>query len=497
RPQQPQRQQPQPFPQLDRQPPHTPQAPQPTPHPPSATWTQATTPPPPIPTPRSATEYEVDRQFIKTRGYGSPAEAIAAGAQKSPPAEGPWGQQVTPRRIPRTLFILMIILGVAIIGLVAYSMGWDQGIISNAMDKASGLLSGIRIPSPTAGTSANVTPLAISNVTVSGVTQTGATISWTTDRPATSQVMICDPDGLCTWTDVDKNLVTQHSVVVSGLKPGTSYQYKALSADAKENETTAEGNLLTLEEAKPVPEPVPTPVPLLLSAIMASDTTPSTATITWQSNQPATSQIEYGTTESYGSMTATDTRLVTSHSATLTGLAPATTYHFRVRSKDAAGTEIVSEGGRTFTTKQAVVTGEGAQVGKSAPNFTLPTLDGQNVSLSNYRGKIVLLNFWSSLPASRNELPLLQQISDTWSKDKYAILTINIKENNNDVQLFVSSKGLTLPVLLDRTGDVTAKYDVRSKPTSFLIDSQGIIREIKPRPFRSVEEIEDSLKKLN
>ncbi|MBM3173022.1 MAG: TlpA family protein disulfide reductase, partial [Chloroflexi bacterium] len=152
---------------------------------------------------------------------------------------------------------------------------------------------------------------------------------------------------------------------------------------------------------------------------------------------------------------------------------------------------------RTFTTTQAVVVGEGAQVGKSAPNFTLPTLDGKNVSLSNYRGKIVLLNFWSSLPASRTELPLLQQVADKWSQDKYAILAINVKEIDKDVQLFVTSKELTLPVLLDRTGETATKYDVVSKPTSFLIDSQGIIREIKLRPFRSVEEIEDSLNKLN
>lgn len=383
----------------------------------------------------------------------------------------------------------MIILGTAIIGLVAYSMGWDQGIINNAMDKASGLLSGIRIPLPTAGTSSNVTTLAISNVTVSGVSQTGATVSWATDRPATSQVMICDPNGLCTWTDTDKNLVTQHSVAVSGLSSQTRYHYTVLSADAKENEAKFEGDLWTLEEVKQVP--------LLLSAIMASNPTQSTAVITWESNQPATSQVEYGTTESYGSMTMLDTRLATGRSVTLTGLSPATTYHFRVRSKDAAGNEIISEGGRTFTTTQAVVTGEGAQTAKSAPNFTLSTLDGQNVSLSNYRGKIVLLNFWSSLPASRTELPLLQQVYDKLSKDKYAILAINIKESDKDVQFFVSSKGLTLPVLLDRQGEVAALYDVGTKPTSFLIDSQGIIREIKPRPFRSIEEIEDSLNKLN
>jgi len=383
----------------------------------------------------------------------------------------------------------MIILGIAIIGLVAYNMGWGQDIFSTVKDKAGGLLSGIRLPSWSLSASSNVTTLAISNVTVSGINQTGATVSWTTDKPATSQVMICDPNGLCTWTDPDKNLVTQHSVAVTGLKTNTGYHYTVLSADAKENEATSVGDLWTLEEVQKVP--------VLLSAIMASNVTQSSALVTWQSNQPATSQVEYGTTEAYGSMTPLDATLSTRHSVTLTGLSPATTYYFRVRSKDAAGNEVISEGGRTFSTTQAISVSEAPQPTKRAPDFSLQTLDGKTVSLSNYRGKIVLLNFWSSIPSSRTELPLLQQVYQKQPQDKVAILTINIKETDKDVQLFISSKGLTLPVLLDRQGEVTALYDVAAKPTSFLIDSQGIIREVKPRPFRSIEEIEESLKKLN
>jgi len=132
-----------------------------------------------------------------------------------------------------------------------------------------------------------------------------------------------------------------------------------------------------------------------------------------------------------------------------------------------------------------------------APDFSLPTLDGNTITLSNYRGKIILLNFWVALPSTRIELPVLQQAYDKWPKDKYVMLTINVKESDKDVQLFVTKNGLTLPVLLDKTGDVAAMYGVTARPTSFLIDSRGIIREIKLRPFRTVEEVSESLNKID
>ena len=86
-----------------------------------------------------------------------------------------------------------------------------------------------------------------------------------------------------------------------------------------------------------------------ISAVAASNVTAGSATITWVTNEPATSQVEYGTTTAYGSLTSLDGALVTSHSVALGGLAPLTTYDYRVRSRDAAGNEGVGSNG-TFTT---------------------------------------------------------------------------------------------------------------------------------------------------
>ena len=86
-----------------------------------------------------------------------------------------------------------------------------------------------------------------------------------------------------------------------------------------------------------------------ISGRTASNITGSSATITWTTNEAATSRVEYGLTTSYGSSTALDPTLVTAHSVTITGLAPSTTYNWRVRSMDAAGNETVSANS-TFAT---------------------------------------------------------------------------------------------------------------------------------------------------
>lgn len=101
----------------------------------------------------------------------------------------------------------------------------------------------------TTSAEADTTPPVISGVVVSNITESGATIRWTTDESATSQVMIEDPDGLCTWTEPDESLVTDHSVALGGLEASTTYHYTVISADESENEATSEGHLVTSAQA--------------------------------------------------------------------------------------------------------------------------------------------------------------------------------------------------------------------------------------------------------
>ena len=83
--------------------------------------------------------------------------------------------------------------------------------------------------------------------------------------------------------------------------------------------------------------------PLAITGVQESNGCDPSVTITWTTNQPSTSQIEYGTSATYGSYTALDANLVTSHSQVLTGLAPNTLYHYRARSEDASGNLAASQ----------------------------------------------------------------------------------------------------------------------------------------------------------
>ncbi|GAG39999.1 unnamed protein product, partial [marine sediment metagenome] len=170
---------------------------------------------------------------------------------------------------------------------------------------------------------------------VSSITDTGAVVTWETDEPATSQVMICDPGEVCSWTEPDETLVTNHSVTLSDLDPNTSYHLTLISEDESENETTYERDFTTSAQAD-------TTAPVI-SGVEVSATTDIKATIEWSTDEEATSQVKYGTTDAYGLTTTLDEHLTTSHSLTLTDLEADTTYHFRVKSKDTSGNETTSD----------------------------------------------------------------------------------------------------------------------------------------------------------
>jgi len=116
-----------------------------------------------------------------------------------------------------------------------------------------------------------------------------------------------------------------------------------------------------------------------------------------------------------------------------------------------------------------------------APDFELVTLDGETIALSDMRGKAILLNFWASwCPPCRKEMPAMQKIYDEYGPDDLVILAVNSTNQDriSDVAAFSMEQGLSFPILLDTHVSVSAQYQVRSLPTSFFIDPDGIIREI-------------------
>ncbi len=141
----------------------------------------------------------------------------------------------------------------------------------------------------------------------------------------------------------------------------------------------------------------------------------------------------------------------------------------------------------------------GAEIGNLAPDFQLNDLDGQAVALSDFRGRPVLVNFWASwCPPCRAEMPFIQDIyaNRKWADEGLVMLALDIGESPPTVREFVKNYGLTFPVLLDTNRDVSLEYRVAAIPTTFLIDRDGIIQEIRIGAFTSKTEIEESLKKV-
>lgn len=141
--------------------------------------------------------------------------------------------------------------------------------------------------------------------------------------------------------------------------------------------------------------------------------------------------------------------------------------------------------------------GQGPEIGKTAPGFTLKGLDGQEVSLSDLRGKPVLLNFWASwCGPCRLEMPFLQQIYEKWTGEGLVLLAVNLQEDQNTVQEFVRNGGFTFPILLSPGNEVPLAYNIRGIPATFFIDADGIIRDIKIGAFSGVGEVESKLAKI-
>ncbi len=113
---------------------------------------------------------------------------------------------------------------------------------------------------------------------------------------------------------------------------------------------------------------------------------------------------------------------------------------------------------------------------KAAPDFTLPTANGQQVSLQHYRGKVVFLNFWATwcIPC-REEMPALERLHQTYQAQDLAVISIDLKETAEQVKAFFEKHSLSFPALLDQDGSVFRDYLVAGMPTTYLIGRDGML----------------------
>jgi len=134
------------------------------------------------------------------------------------------------------------------------------------------------------------------------------------------------------------------------------------------------------------------------------------------------------------------------------------------------------------------------QVNKSAPDFTLDTLGGTEITLSEMRGTPVVLNFWQvHCPYCQMELVDFEELANQSNSDM-AVIAVNMGESRSRVEQFFGDYELHFTVALDEDSQVSSqKYNVLYLPTTFFIDRKGVIRYIKVGAFIGETELDEAL----
>ena len=112
-----------------------------------------------------------------------------------------------------------------------------------------------------------------------------------------------------------------------------------------------------------------------------------------------------------------------------------------------------------------------------APNFTLKSLSGKNLKLSELSGNVVLINFWASwCGPCLQEMPLLNAIHKKYEPLGFTVLGVNVEENSDNARAFLAERGVDFPILLDTMNQVSKMYDVVAMPTTVVVDRDGNMR---------------------
>ena len=117
--------------------------------------------------------------------------------------------------------------------------------------------------------------------------------------------------------------------------------------------------------------------------------------------------------------------------------------------------------------------------GKPAPDFALKSATGENLRLSEYRGDVVMINFWATwCGPCRQEMPLLDELYARYQRVGFSLLGVNIDDDSRRALDMVEELGVRFPVLFDATKEVSKLYDVGAMPVTVIVDREGNVRHV-------------------
>ncbi len=112
-----------------------------------------------------------------------------------------------------------------------------------------------------------------------------------------------------------------------------------------------------------------------------------------------------------------------------------------------------------------------------AKDFYLKSITGENLRLEEFKGQVVLLNFWASwCGPCRQEMPFLEKIHTKYKDLGFSVIGVNIDEKTEDASGFLKKQPVTFPILLDANKKVSEDYNIMAMPTTYIIDQDGVIR---------------------
>ena len=117
--------------------------------------------------------------------------------------------------------------------------------------------------------------------------------------------------------------------------------------------------------------------------------------------------------------------------------------------------------------------------GQTAPDFALKSSTGENMCLSEYRGDVVMVNFWATwCGPCRQEMPLLDELYQRYSRVGFNLLGVNIDDDSRRAMQMIEELGVNFPVLFDASKKVSELYDVDAMPVTVIIDREGTVRYV-------------------
>ena len=117
--------------------------------------------------------------------------------------------------------------------------------------------------------------------------------------------------------------------------------------------------------------------------------------------------------------------------------------------------------------------------GQVAPDFALKSSSGENMRLSEYRGDVVMINFWATwCGPCRQEMPLLDELYNRYNRVGFNLLGVNIDDDSRRAMQMVEELGVNFPVLFDARKEVSKLYEVEAMPVTVIVDRSGTVRYV-------------------